>query len=117
MGSRDHLYGKCVRDHENSSARVTTPGVDTPPPPIAESERCGFLDAVIVILDPRDLHGVRYPPGRVTDRRGLRGATSFTAMADCLYDLDEADRSGSGSPGACPPAPSYGGCWPVSTPP
>jgi predicted transposase YbfD/YdcC len=74
---------------------VTTPGVDTPPPPITEGERCGLLDAVSVIPDPRNPHGVRYPLAAllaVAVCAVLAGATSFTAITDWLYDLDEPDR-------------------------
>ncbi|WP_232433883.1 ISAs1 family transposase [Salinispora arenicola] len=74
---------------------VTTPGGETPPPPITEGKRRGLLDAVSVIPDPRDPHGVRYPLAAlltVAVCAVLAGATSFTAIADWLYDLDEADQ-------------------------
>ena len=74
---------------------VTTPGGETPPPPITEGERRGFLDAVSVIPDPRNPHGVRYPLAAILTVAVcavLAGATSFAAIADWLYDLDEADQ-------------------------
>jgi predicted transposase YbfD/YdcC len=74
---------------------VTTPGIDTPPPPITEGEHPGLLDAVSVIPDPRNPHGVRYPLVAVLAVAVcavLAGATSFTAITDWLYDLDEPDR-------------------------
>lgn len=74
---------------------VTTPSGETPSPPITEGERRGLLDAVSVIPDPRDPHGVRYPLAAlltVAVCAVLAGATSFAAIADWLYDLDEADQ-------------------------
>lgn len=74
---------------------VTTPSGETPPPPITEGERRGLLEAVSVIPDPRNPHGVRYPLAAllaVAVCAVLAGATSFAAIADWLYDLDEADQ-------------------------
>lgn len=74
---------------------VTTPSGETPPPPVTEGERRGLLDAVSVVPDPRSPHGVRYPLAAlltVAVCAVLAGATSFAAIADWLYDLDEADQ-------------------------
>ena len=78
-----------------SVLNVTTPGSDTPPPSVTEGERRGLLDAVSVIPDPRNPHGIRYPLAAllaVAVCAVLAGATSFTAITDWLYDLDEADQ-------------------------
>lgn len=74
---------------------VTTPGADTPPEPITDGEHRGLLDAVSVIPDPRNPHGVRYPLAAllaVAVCAVLAGATSFAAITDWLYDLDESDQ-------------------------
>ncbi|WP_238360462.1 ISAs1 family transposase [Micromonospora fiedleri] len=71
---------------------VTTPGTDTPPEPITDSECGGLLVAVSLVPDPRSPRGVRYPLAAlltVAVCAVLAGATSFTAIADWLYDLDE----------------------------
>jgi predicted transposase YbfD/YdcC len=71
---------------------VTTPGTDTPPRPVTDGERGGLLDAVRLVPDPRNRRGVRYPLSAlltVAVCAVLAGATSFTAIADWLYDLDE----------------------------
>jgi hypothetical protein len=71
---------------------VTTPGTDTPPIPVTDSERGGLFEAVGLVPDPRNPRGIRYPlAGLLTVAvcAVLAGATSFAAIADWLYDLDE----------------------------
>ncbi len=74
---------------------MTTPGIDTPPPPVTDSELGGLLAAASLVPDPRNPHGVRYPLAAllaVAVCAVLAGATSFTVIADWLYDLDEPDQ-------------------------
>ncbi|BEL03300.1 ISAs1 family transposase [Actinoplanes sichuanensis] len=74
---------------------VTTPGIDTPPPPVTDGEHGGLLAAASLVPDPRNPRGVRYPLAAllaVAVCAVLAGATSFTAIADWLYDLDEPDQ-------------------------
>jgi predicted transposase YbfD/YdcC len=74
---------------------VTTPDLDTPPPPVTDSERGGLVEALGKIPDPRNPHGTRYPLVAlltVAVCAVLAGATSFTAIIDWLHDLDEPDR-------------------------
>jgi predicted transposase YbfD/YdcC len=74
---------------------VTTPGSDTPVPPVTDSEHAGLVEALGRIPDPRNPHGTRYPLVAlltVAVCAVLAGATSFAAIADWLYDLDEADQ-------------------------
>ncbi|MEH1017536.1 transposase family protein [Micromonospora sp. CPCC 206060] len=71
---------------------VTTPGSDTPPRPVTDGERGGLLAAVRLVPDPRNPRGIRYPLAAlltVAVCAVLAGATSFAAIADWLYDLDE----------------------------
>lgn len=75
-----------------SALTVTTPGTDTPPRPVTDGEHGGLLAAVRLIPDPRNPRGVRYPLATlltVAVCAVLAGATSFAAIADWLYDLDE----------------------------
>jgi predicted transposase YbfD/YdcC len=72
---------------------VTTPGPDTPPTPVTDGERGGLFDAVSLVPDPRNPRGIRYSLAAlltVAVCAVLAGATSFAAIADWLYDLDEA---------------------------
>ena len=74
---------------------VTTPGSDTPTPPVTDSERAGLVEALGRIPDPRNPHGTRYPLVAlltVAVCAVLAGATSFAAIIDWLYDLDEPDQ-------------------------
>jgi predicted transposase YbfD/YdcC len=74
---------------------VTTPGSDTPVPPVTDSERAGLVEALGRIPDPRNPHGTRYPLTAlltVAVCAVLAGATSFAAIIDWLYDLDEPDQ-------------------------
>jgi predicted transposase YbfD/YdcC len=71
---------------------VTTPGTDAPPKPVTDSERGGLLDAVRLVPDPRNPRGIRYPLAAlltVAVCAVLAGASSFAAITDWLYDLDE----------------------------
>jgi len=71
---------------------VTTPESDTPPRPITDGEHGGLLQAVSLVPDPRNPRGVRYPLAAlltVAVCAVLAGATSFAAITDWLYDLDE----------------------------
>ncbi|WP_407650817.1 ISAs1 family transposase [Actinoplanes lobatus] len=75
-----------------SALTVTTPGPDTPTRPVTDSERRGLLDAVSLVPDPRNPRGIRYPLAAlltVAVCAVLAGASSFTAITDWLYDLDE----------------------------
>lgn len=74
---------------------VTTPGSDTPTPPVTDSEHAGLVEALGRIPDPRNPHGTRYPLVAlltVAVCAVLAGATSFAAIIDWLYDLDEPDQ-------------------------
>jgi hypothetical protein len=71
---------------------VTTPGPDTPPSPVTDGEQGGLLAAVAQVPDPRNPRGVRYPLSAVLAIAVcavLGGASSFAAITDWLYDLDE----------------------------
>ena len=71
---------------------VTTPETDTPPHPVTDGEHGGLLDAVRLVPDPRNPRGTRYPLAAllsVAVCAVLAGATTFAAIADWLYDLDE----------------------------
>jgi predicted transposase YbfD/YdcC len=71
---------------------VTTPESETPPRPITDGERGGLLQAVNSVPDPRNPRGVRYPLAAlltVAVCAVMAGATSFAAITDWLYDLDE----------------------------
>ena len=75
---------------------VTTPVIGTPPAPVTDSERGGLFDAVSRIPDPRNPCGVRYPLAAVLTMAVcavLAGASSFAAITDWLYDLDEPART------------------------
>jgi hypothetical protein len=78
---------------------VTTPGTDTPPKPVTGSERGGLLDAVRLVPDRRNPRGIRYPLAAlltVAVCAVLAGASSFAAITDWLYDLDESAQVGLG---------------------
>jgi predicted transposase YbfD/YdcC len=71
---------------------VTTPGPDTPRMPVTDGERGGLLHAAGQVPDPRNPRGIRYPLATlltVAVCAVLAGASSFAAIADWLYDLDE----------------------------
>ena len=74
---------------------VTTP-TNTTPRAVTESEQCGLLHALSAVPDPRTARGVRYPlAGLLTVAvcAVLAGASSFTAIADWLHDLDDIARA------------------------
>ncbi len=71
---------------------VTTPGSGGLPAPVTDGERRGLLAALSAIPDPRNPRGVRYPLAAlltVAVCAVLAGASSFAAITDWLYDLDE----------------------------
>jgi predicted transposase YbfD/YdcC len=71
---------------------VTTPGAGAPPAPVTVGEHGGLLHALSTVADPRNPRGVRYPLAAlltVAVCAVLAGASSFTAITDWLYDLDE----------------------------
>jgi predicted transposase YbfD/YdcC len=73
---------------------VATP-TDAPPRPVTEGEQAGLLQALCAVADPRSPRGVRYSlAGLLTVAvcAVLAGASSFTAIADWLHDLDEIAR-------------------------
>jgi predicted transposase YbfD/YdcC len=74
---------------------VTTPACDTTPDLVTDSERQGLIHALSAIPDPRDPRGIRYPLSAllaVAVCAVLAGASSFAAITDWLYDLDEPAR-------------------------
>lgn len=78
-----------------SALNVTTSGSDTPSPPVTDGEHGGLLEALGQIPDPRNPCGTRYPFVAlltVAVCAVLAGATSFAAIIDWLYDLDEPAR-------------------------
>jgi len=74
---------------------VTTPA-DTPAHPVTEGEQAGLLHALSVVPDPRSPRGLRYPLDgllAVAVCAVMSGASSVTAIADWLHDLDEIARA------------------------
>jgi hypothetical protein len=74
---------------------VTAP-TDTPAQTVTEGEQAGLLLALTTVPDPRSPHGLRYPlPGLLTVAvcAVLAGASSVTAIADWLHDLDDIARA------------------------
>lgn len=74
---------------------VTTP-TDTPARPVTEGEHAGLLHALSAVPDPRSPRGLRYPlAGLLTVAvcAVAAGASSFTAIADWLHDLDDVARA------------------------
>ena len=74
---------------------VTTP-TDTPTRPVTEGEQAGLLRALAAMPDPRSPRGLRYPlAGLLTVAvcAVMAGATSVTAIADWLHDLDDIARA------------------------
>jgi predicted transposase YbfD/YdcC len=69
--------------------------VDGPPSTeLTDSERCGLLERLAEVPDPRDPRGVRYPLASlltVAVCAVLSGAVTFAAIADWLDDLPETD--------------------------
>ncbi|WP_375373613.1 ISAs1 family transposase [Micromonospora sp. ATA51] len=69
---------------------------DAPPPAVTDGETTGLLHALSAVPDPRSPRGIRYPlAGLLTVAvcAVLAGASSFTAIVDWLYDLDETARA------------------------
>lgn len=74
---------------------VTTPA-GTPARPVTEGEHAGLLHALSAVPDPRSPRGLRYPlAGLLTVAvcAVAAGASSFTAIADWLHDLDDVARA------------------------
>jgi predicted transposase YbfD/YdcC len=74
---------------------VTTP-TDAPTCPVTEGEQVGLLHALSAVPDPRSARGLRYPLAgllAVAVCAVLAGATSVTAIADWLHDLDDLARA------------------------
>jgi hypothetical protein len=74
---------------------VTTP-IHTPPRPVTDSEQVGLLHALSAVPDPRSPRGLRYPLAAllsVAVCAVMAGASSVTAIADWLHDLDDIARA------------------------
>jgi hypothetical protein len=74
---------------------VTTP-TDTPTRPVTDGEQDGLLHALSAVPDPRSPRGLRYPLAGllcVAVCAVLAGASSVTAIADWLHDLDDIARA------------------------
>jgi predicted transposase YbfD/YdcC len=74
---------------------VTTP-TDTPHRPVTEGEHDGLLQVLSAVPDPRSPRGLRYPLAgllAVAVCAVVAGATSVTAIADWLHDLDDIARA------------------------
>jgi hypothetical protein len=74
---------------------LTTP-IDTPAGPVAEGEHAGLLHALSAVPDPRSPRGLRYPLAgllAVAVCAVMAGASSVTAIADWLHDLDDIARA------------------------
>jgi predicted transposase YbfD/YdcC len=75
---------------------VVTAPTDVPAGPVTEGEQVGLLHALSAVPDPRSPRGLRYPlAGLLTVAvcAVMAGASSITAIADWLHDLDEAARA------------------------
>jgi predicted transposase YbfD/YdcC len=74
---------------------VTTP-TDIPARPVTAGEQAGLLRALAQVPDPRSPHGLRYPLAAlltVAVCAVMAGASSVTAIADWLHDLDDIARA------------------------
>jgi hypothetical protein len=74
---------------------VTTPS-DAPARAVTDGEQAGLLQALSRVPDPRSPRGGRYPlAGLLTVAvcAVMAGASSFTAIADWLHDLDDIARA------------------------
>jgi predicted transposase YbfD/YdcC len=83
---------------------VTTP-TETPARPVTKSEQAGLLHALSAVPDPRSPRGLRYPLAgllSVAVCAVLAGASSVTAIADWLHDLDDIARARLGFLGGVP---------------
>lgn len=86
---------------------------DTPAQPVTKGEQAGLLLALATVPDPRSPRGLRYPLAgllSVAVCAVLAGASSVTAIADWLHDLDDITAPGSASCARCPPRSRCGGC-------
>lgn len=75
---------------------VTTPHATNDSAPVTDGEHIGLLTALANIPDPRDPRGIRYPLAAVLAVAVcavMAGASSFAAITDWLYDLDEPARA------------------------
>ncbi|GIF02144.1 ISAs1 family transposase [Paractinoplanes rishiriensis] len=64
--------------------------------PVTEGEQAGLLHALSAVPDPRNPRGLRYPLAGllcVAVCAVMAGATSVTAIADWLHDLDDISRA------------------------
>jgi predicted transposase YbfD/YdcC len=83
---------------------VATPA-DALPRPVTDSERAGLLYALSAVPDPRNPRGLRYPLAgllSVAVCAVMAGASSVTAIADWLHDLDDIARARLGFLGKVP---------------
>ncbi len=83
---------------------LTTP-TDTPARPVTEGEQAGLLHALTAVPDPRSPRGLRYPLSgllAVAVCAVMAGASSVTAIADWLHDLDDIARARLGFLGGVP---------------
>ena len=72
---------------------------------VTDGDRCGLLEALAAVPDPRALRGVRYPFLAilvVAVCATLSGARSFAAIAEWVADLPEQGRTGLGLTGGVP---------------
>lgn len=77
------------------------------PTPVTDGEQAGLVRALAGVPDPRDPRGRRYPLAGVLTVAVcavLAGATTFTAIADWLADLDGDGRIRVGFAGSVPVA-------------
>lgn len=75
---------------------AVTTSTDTPAHPVTESEQAGLLHALSAVPDPRSPRGLRYPLAgllSVAVCAVMAGASSVTAIADWLHDLDDIARA------------------------
>lgn len=78
---------------------VTTPTdtpTDTRARPVTDGEHTGLLHALSAVPDPRSARGLRYPLAGlliVAVCAVMAGASSMTAIADWLHDLDDIARA------------------------
>jgi hypothetical protein len=88
-----------------STLTVTTPVTGTSLAPVTDREHCDLLHVLSTVPDPRDPRGIRYPMSAllvVAVCAVLAGASSFAAIVDWLYDLDEQARTRLGFAGGVP---------------
>jgi len=87
---------------------------DIPAQPVTEGEQAGLLLELTTVPDPRSPRGLRYPlEGLLTVGvcAVLAGASSVTAIADWLHDLDDIARARLGFLRAVPPVVSGLARW------